>query len=437
MLTLIGLLTMGALVLLLIVGRTSPVIPLISVPLIGALFAGFGPAELTTFFNEGIGKVMPIAVMFIFAIIFFGVLQDTGLFRPLINTMVRVTRGNVVAVAVATAIIGMLAHLDGAGATTFLLTVPALLPLYRELRMSPYLMLLLLAMGAGIFNMLPWAGPLGRASAVTGIDLTELWRGLIPVQVVGAALLILLAIVLGLRERRRIDSGTNTPTAEASQSVKAGIEELSEEARALQRPGLMWFNGLLFLAVLVSLFSGALPAGYIFMIALCIVLIVNYPGGKQQMSRVTAHAGAALNMGMIILAAGTMLGVLAGTKMLTSIAQDLVTVLPEASIPLLHIILGVFGLPMELLLSTDAYYFGLMPIVLEVAGTHGVDPASVVYALMVGNIIGTFISPFSPALWLALGLANLDLGRHIRYSLFWMWGFSLVLLAFCWSWGLL
>lgn len=437
MLTLIGLLTMGALVLLLILGRTSPIIPLISVPLIGALFAGFGPAELTTFFNEGIGKVTSIAVMFVFAIVFFGVLQDTGLFRPLIGGMVRVTRGNVVAVAVATAIIGMLAHLDGAGATTFLLTVPALLPLYRELRMSPYLMLLLLALGAGIFNMLPWSGPLGRASAVTGIDLTDLWRDLIPVQAVGAVLLVGLAVILGLRERRRIANGATVKDVEASSSVMLEAEELSEEAKSLQRPKLMWFNGLLFLAVLVSLFTGALPAGYIFMIALCIVLIVNYPGGKLQMARVAAHAGAALNMGMIILAAGTMLGVLAGTKMLTSIAQDLVTILPDAAIPLLHIILGVFGLPMELLLSTDAYYFGLMPIVLEVTGTYGVNPASVVYALMVGNIIGTFISPFSPALWLALGLANLDLGRHIRYSLFWMWGFSLVLLAFCWSWGML
>ena len=170
MLTLIGLLTICSLVVLLLVGRMAPILPLILVPLAGALLAGFGLEAITGFFTDGLGKVISIATMFVFAITFFGVLQDTGLFRPIIGTMVRLTRGNVIAVTVATALIGMLAHLDGAGATTFLLTIPALLPLYRKLGMSPYLMLLLLALGAGIFNMVPWAGPLGRAAAVTGIE---------------------------------------------------------------------------------------------------------------------------------------------------------------------------------------------------------------------------------------------------------------------------
>ncbi|TLX53670.1 citrate transporter [Stutzerimonas nosocomialis] len=437
MLTLIGLLTIGSLVALLLIGRMSPVLPLIVVPLVGALFAGFGPQELTAFFNDGIGRVTAIATMFVFAITFFGVLQDTGLFRPLIGGLVRVTRGNVIAVAVATAVIGMLAHLDGAGATTFLLTIPALLPLYKELRMNPYLMLLLLALGAGIFNMLPWSGPLGRAAAVTGIEVTDLWRPLIVLQAVGAVLLVMLAVLLGVRERRRIAAaGTLGDGSAGDGEIQSLDAPLSAEAQALLRPGRLWLNGLIFLVVLVSLFTGVLPAGYIFMIGLCVVLMANYRGAKAQMSRVGAHAPAALNMGMIILAAGSMLGIFTGTGMLTSIAQDLVGVLPASLVPQLHVVLGVFGLPMELMLSTDAYYFGLLPVTLEVVAGHGVEPASVVYALTIGNIIGTFISPFSPALWLALGLAGLDLGRHIRYSLWWMWAFSLVLFAVAWAIGL-
>ncbi len=352
-------------------------------------------------------------------------LQDTGLFRPIISAMVKVTRGNVIAVTVATAVIGMLAHLDGAGATTFLLTVPALLPLYKELRMSPYLMLLLLALGAGILNMVPWAGPLGRASAVTGIDVTELWQGLIPVQIFGAVLLVAMAALLGWREKRRRAAGEADSSEEVS--TFGGLHEPSTEELALQRPGRIWINAILLLLVIVALFTAILPAGYIFMIGLCAALLINYPGGKLQMDRMAAHAPSALSMGMIILAAGSMLGIFTGTGMLSSIAQDLVQVLPESMVPMLHIVLGVFGLPMELVLSTDAYYFGLLPVTLEVVATHGVAPSEVVYALTIGNIIGTFISPFSPALWLALGLAGLDLGRHIRYSLWWMWGFSLIL----------
>ena len=435
MLTLIGLLTICSLVVLLLIGRMSPVLPLIVVPLLGALAAGFGPEAISGFFTDGIGRVTAIATMFVFAITFFGVLQDTGLFRPLIGGMVRLTRGNVIAVTVATAVIGMLAHLDGAGATTFLLTVPALLPLYKQLRMSPYLMLLLLAIGAGIFNMLPWAGPLGRASAVTGIEVTELWRPLIAIQGIGVVLLVALAALLGWREQRRIAAGKSGDEGVLVET-STDLHEPSAEELALERPRLLWANSALFLAVLVSLFSGVLPAGYIFMIGLCLALLINYPGGKVQMQRISAHAPAALSMGMIILAAGSMLGIFAGTGMLTAIAQDLAQVLPEPMVGQMHIVLGLFGLPMELLLSTDAYYFGLLPVTLEVVGAQGVEPASVVYALMIGNIIGTFISPFSPALWLALGLAGLDLGRHIRYSLWWMWGFSLVLFGAAWALGL-
>lgn len=436
MLTLIGLLTIGSLVLLLLIGRMSPILPLIIVPLLGALAAGFGPEAISGFYTEGLGRVIAIATMFVFAITFFGVMQDTGLFRPIIRSMVTVTRGNVIAVTIATALIGMLAHLDGAGATTFLLTVPALLPLYKELRMSPYLMLLLLALGAGILNMVPWAGPLGRASAVTGIEVTELWHGLIPVQIVGAVLLVAMAALLGWREKRRIAATAGDSSPSDTDGTFVGLEALSAEELELQRPKRIGVNAGLLVLVIVSLFTGILPAGYIFMIGLCAVLLLNYPGGKAQMARMAAHAPSALSMGMIILAAGSMLGIFTGTGMLSSIAQDLVRVLPDSMVPMLHIILGVFGLPMELVLSTDAYYFGLLPVTLEVVGTHGVAPAEVVYALIIGNIIGTFISPFSPALWLALGLAGLDLGRHIRYSFWWMWGFSLVLFMIAWAIGL-
>ncbi|WP_161866534.1 CitMHS family transporter [Pseudomonas yangonensis] len=436
MLTLIGLLTICSLVVLLLIGRMSPVLPLIVVPLLGALAAGFGPEAISGFFTDGIGRVTAIATMFVFAITFFGVLQDTGLFRPLIGGMVRLTRGNVIAVTVATAIIGMLAHLDGAGATTFLLTVPALLPLYKQLRMSPYLMLLLLALGAGIFNMVPWAGPLGRAAAVTGIDVTELWRPLIVIQSIGVVLLIALAALLGVREQRRIAAGNSSDEGVLVDTSGDLHTTPSDEERELERPQLLWVNAALFLLVLVALFTGILPAGYVFMIGLSLALLLNYRGGKAQMQRIAAHAPAALSMGMIILAAGSMLGIFTGTGMLTSIAQDLAGVLPASLVGQMHIVLGLFGLPMELLLSTDAYYFGLLPVTLEVVSGHGVEPASVVYALIIGNIIGTFISPFSPALWLALGLAGLDLGRHIRYSLWWMWGFSLVLFGAAWALGM-
>ncbi|MGO4888193.1 CitMHS family transporter [Anaerobacillus sp. MEB173] len=436
MLSIIGFATILTIVILLLKGKISPIIGLVLVPIIGALIAGFGITDIGGFFSEGIDKVINVVIMFIFAILFFGIMQDAGLFDPIINKMIAISRGNIIAVAVGTVLIAAIAHLDGSGASTFLITIPALLPLYQRLKMSPYLLLLLVGTSASILNMLPWAGPLGRTAAVLGLDPTELWRPLIPLQVIGLVLLVGMAIILGLREKRRIaqrseiESGYLEAAAAQAITTDENIDtKKQEKENSLARPKLLWINLLLTLALIGMLVWGIVPAGFVFMIALSIALPLNYPKVEDQMARIKTHAPNALLMASIILAAGSFLGILGGTGMLDSLATDLVKILPAFIVPYLHLIIGVFGVPFELILNTDAYYFALLPIVEQVVTGFGVESTSAAYAMIIGNIIGTFVSPFSPALWLALGLAGLEMGKHIRYSLFWVWGFSLVLMA--------
>ncbi|MFU8815857.1 MAG: CitMHS family transporter [Pseudomonadales bacterium] len=426
-LSLVGLVTVLAIIALLVSRRVTPVVALTLVPFLGALAAGFGLSEIGGYFTSGLASVVQVATMFIFAILFFGVLQDAGVFRPMVDFLVRLSGGSVTSVAVGTAVIGMLAHLDGAGATTFLLTIPALLPLYHRLGMNPYLMLLLLATGAGILNLLPWAGPLGRAAAVLELEPVALWHPLIPVQLAGALLLVMFSVILGRREQARVRAHGFHPAAPAAEGQGAVTPGAQAE---LERPRLLWPNLALLLTVLGTLVSGALPSAYVFMIGFALVLVVNYRSVPEQMQRMNAHAPNALLMGAIILSAGSLLGILNGSGMLRSIAADLVLILPAGIVPHLHLLIGAFGLPFDLLLSTDAYYFALLPIVEQIASTHGVAPTTTVYALVIGNVIGTFLSPFSPALWLALGLARLEFGKHLQYSLVPMWIFSLLLMGF-------
>ena len=424
MLSIIGLIAILTIIILLISNRVTPIVALVLVPIVAAVVAGFGTEEIGEFFKTGLGSVMNVVVMFIFAILYFGVMQDVGLFNPLINFMIKISRGNIIAVAVATVVIAAVAHLDGSGASTFLITIPALLPLYKRLRMSPYLLLLLVGMSASIMNMVPWAGPLGRAGSVIDMDPTALWRPLIPVQLTGLAMLIVLAVLLALREKRRI--AKLPPLAEELVEV----EEANVLASELERPKLLWVNALLTIGVIAMLVKGIVPAGFVFMVGLSIALPLNFRGVDNQMARVKAHAPSALMMASIILAAGSFLGILNGTGMLDALATDLVKILPVAVVPFLHIIIGIFGVPFDLALSTDAYYFALLPIVEQIVTGFGVSSVSAVNALVIGNIIGTFVSPFSPALWLALGLAGLEMGKHIRYSFFIMWLFSIALVLF-------
>lgn len=430
MLSIVGLLTIAVIVLLLLSNKVTPMVALVLVPIVGALVTGFNFIEIGEFFNSGIQSVMNVALMFIFAILFFGILQDAGLFDPLINNIIKVTRGNVISVTVGTVLIAAIVHLDGAGASTFLITIPALLPLYKRLRMNPYLLLLLVGTSASIMNMVPWAGPLGRTASVLDVDVTELWRPLIPIQLIGLVLLVGLAVLLGMREKRRIAAKSlqaqDELGVEAESEAAVSLDQQTDDS--LKRPKMFWVNVVLAFSVIGLLVWGKIPAGFVFMIGLSVALPLNYPNVKQQMDRIQAHAPSALMMASIILAAGSFLGILNGTNMLDAISTDLVKVLPAFLVPYLHIIIGVLGVPFDLLLSTDAYYYALLPIVEQVVTSFGVSSLSVAYSMIIGNIIGTFVSPFSPALWLGLGLAGLEMGRHIRYSFMIMWGFSIVLL---------
>ncbi|HEM8295696.1 TPA: TRAP transporter large permease subunit [Providencia stuartii] len=430
MLTIIGILIILSIVTLLMMGKVSPIIAMSCIPFIGALIAGYSIPEISAFFESGINKVSKVAAMFLFAILFFSLMKDLHIFDPLIRLMVKMTRGNVIIVCVMTTLIAGVVHLDGSGAATFLIIIPALLPLYRQLGMSPYLMLLLMCASMGIMNMVPWGGPLGRASAVTGIDAATLWQSLIPVQIIGMAGAVVFAVIMGLREKRRIAAaalkGTSPYLMDSLLPANEQIADVNEQINKPQKP---WINGGLIVASIICLAFGLLSAPYVFMIALSIALLVNFPNLKDQMKVLSEHAPQALGMVAIILAAGAFLGILSDGGMLKSIAEDLTAILPTEWVSKIHIFVGILGVPMDIFTSTDAYYFALLPIIQQIAETAGVDPSSVVYAMAIGNNAGTFVSPFSPAAWLAMGLAGIDMGRHLRYSFGWIWLFSFFTLA--------
>lgn len=432
MLTFFGLAIIFVIVLLLLTEKVSPVIAMVLVPFVGVLLAGFDLAQIKEFYLDGTRSVIQIVVMFIFAILFFGIMGEAGVFKPLIDGLIKLTKGNVISVAVGTVLISVVAQLDGAGATTFLLVVPALLPLYHRLKMNPYLLFLLLAVSAGITNMLPWGGPLARVATVLEANVETIYRPLIAVQVIGIGLTLVMAVILGIREKRRIllEYGSlMTMTSEPEQNPKHDEPSPSK--------GLFWANVVVFLLVMAVLFGDLLPPAFVFMLGTSVALLINYRTPKEQIACINANAGGAIMMATIILSAGVFLGVLKGTGMLDAISKDLVNVLPATLLPNLHYVTGFFGVPLELVLSTDAYYFGLFPVVEQITSDVGVEPTKAGYAVMMGSIVGTFVSPFSPALWMGLGLANLSMGKHIRYSFFWVWGLAVAIMFCSWLIGVI
>ena len=439
LLTIAGLSIIVVTVGLLIWGKVSPVVAMTVVPVVGALALGFGLEDIQEFFSSGLDSVMNIVVMFIFAIIFFGILSDAGLFDPIIRRLILLTRGRVILVAIGTVLIAAVAHLDGAGATTFLLTIPALLPLYLALNMSRYLLLLLVSLSASIMNMVPWGGPLIRAATVIGEDPGEMYQPLIPLQGAALVMLIGLAALLGVREVRRINAKVGTGLVSSGGTVDVHkiaddftarqIEERKDlEGKINSHRVIYWLNVVVVIAVLTTMLAGWLDPALSFVLGVAVLLPLNFNSAKLQIDRMKAHAPNALMMAAVIIAAAVFLGVLNQSGMLESIALSMLNIIPDSVGQYLHVIVGVLGVPLDMLTSTDAYYFSVLPVVEATASQFGVAATSTAYALVVGNVIGTFVSPFAPAVWLAMGLAEADIGKHIRYSFFIMWGFSVALL---------
>lgn len=408
MITALGFGLMLLIVTLILLRRISPLVAFVTLPVIASALAGFGLGEIGKFITEGLKAVAPTATLFIFAILYFGVMRERGLFAPLVNFLLRSTGGKPLAVAVVTVAVTAVTHLDGIGAATFLLVIPALLPLYLRLGMKREMLLCLVVLSAGVMNMVPWGGTTARASAVTGIDASLLWISLIPVQAVGLALVMALAVFLGLRAQRSFQGHGVVAGHQAAQTAEPG-----DDSRQLSPMNWRyWANLALTLIILVCLFTGAFPLFACFMVGLGVALVLNYPSLAEQNQAVLRHASDAMQMALVMLAAGILLGVLSGAGMSDGMAH-----------------IGAFGVPLGMLFSPDAYYFALLPVIRDVAVAAGVDPASVANAMLIGENTGFGISPVVPSVYLAIGLAGVELYKHIRYTVLWAWGISLVMLA--------
>jgi len=466
-----GFLTIGVILALLLSNRVAAVVALAGVPILFALIAGFSPGEIGEFVAGGLGGVVGVTVMFVFAITYFGVMRDAGLFDPIIRRIVRWAGHAPVTICLATTALAMAAHLDGAGATTFLITIPAMIPLFDRLGMSRLTLSVCVGLGAGTMNLLPWGGPTARAAATAGVPANELWVPLIPAQLAGVAAALAIAWFLGTREARRLGRSKDaepgrtrrtfpgfggarktqslTPTtasapagnmgsapAAESTAVEAEVadhveqDELSSEERSLRRPRLLWFNAVLTVLVLATLIVGLAPPELIFLAGVVVALIVNYPGLKQQTARIEAHATGAMLMATTLLAAGAFLGILDGSGMITAMADAATSIIPASAAPGLPLIAGVLGVPLSLLFGPDAYYFGVLPVLNALGEQYGVSGVEITQASLLGQeTVGFPISPLTGSFYLLVGLAGVDIGKHIRALFGWAWLVSIVMLG--------
>ena len=429
-LALLGFATVIAVIVLLLRNVTVPALAFVSVSTITAAIlvatGAFTLDEMADFIKEGVKGVHGTAILFIFSVLFFGVMTDAGMFDKIIGALMKKVGNNVVGVTLMTCLIAIIGHLDGGGASTFLITIPAMLPVYKRLHMRRETLLLICVTSMGVMNLLPWGGPTMRAASVLGVEPNDLWGQIVPMQVVGLVLAVGTAIFWGFQEKKRIAKLGDAAVEDAGKYDDSDSEEKNNE---LARPKNFLFNVILTLAVIIVLVMDIFPSYYVFMVGCALGILVNYRGKKLQNSIIKSHAASGLTMASTIMCAGVFLGVLSKSGIMEKMAIMMASVIPAPMGKFLPVIIGILSVPLALLFDTDSYFYGLLPVLISVGNQFGVNPAHIAIAMVVCRNCATFISPVAPATYLGIGLAGVEIKDHIKYCFGWQWGVSLICLV--------
>ncbi|WP_432562036.1 CitMHS family transporter [Kineococcus sp. SYSU DK003] len=447
MLVALGFTMVAAFMTLIMTKRLTPVVALILVPLVFAVLAGTGTG-LGDAVMDQVGQFAPTAALLFFAIVYFGLMIDVGLFDPLIRLILRICGNSPVRVVVGSAVLAAIVSLDGDGSTTFIITVSAMLPLYLRLGLSPVVLTVVANLSAGVMNIIPWGGPTVRAATALGVSPSELFNPMVPSMLAGMAAVVVMAWTLGLSEKRRLQragrelsldtletvqvvqvvqtvetrelvlaggGGRTRRTSGASAGATGGETPggALDPGRPTLRPKLIWFNGTLTAALLVLLGLDVMPLPFLFMVAAAIALLVNFPKPAEQVERIKEHSSSIVAVVSMVFAAAVLTAVLSSTGMDTAMANWLVDVVPQAWGPHLAVITGVLSMPLTFFLSNDGFYFGVLPILSQAAAEYGISGVEMARASIVGQPVH-FTSPLVPAMLLLVSLARVDLADHHR-----------------------
>ncbi|MFJ2059197.1 CitMHS family transporter [Streptomyces sp. NPDC087908] len=488
MLTVLGFAMIATFLVLIMMKKMSPIAALVLIPALFCVVVGQG-AQLGEYVIEGVGTLAPTAAMLMFAIVYFGVMIDVGLFDPIVRGILRFCKADPVRIVVGTAVLAAIVSLDGDGSTTFMITVSAMYPLYKRLGMSLVVMTGVAATANGVMNTLPWGGPTARAATALKLDASDVFVPMIPALGAGLLFVFVLAYVLGRRERKRIGyltldevlvpeadpvlvtaggrgggvtGGTGGTGASAATGVTGGTVDLTKKSaggsgdapgagpegargpgeasggdegfqgldpnRPTLRPRLYWFNAGLTVALLAAMILELMPIPVLFLLGAALALTVNYPKPAEQKARIAAHADNVLNVSGMVFAAAVFTGVLTGTGMVKHMADWLVGAIPEGMGPHMGLVTGVLSIPLTYFMSNDGFYFGVVPVLAEAGAAHGVSPVEIARASLVGQALH-MSSPLVPAVYVLVGMAKVEFGDHTRFTVKWAALTSLVVLG--------
>ncbi|MFJ2619908.1 CitMHS family transporter [Glutamicibacter sp. NPDC087344] len=466
MLVALGFLMVITFMVLIMTKRMTPLLALIIVPTAFGLFAGAG-FGLGDMIMDAIKSMSGTAALLMFAIMYFGLMIDVGLFDRLVAGIQKLVGNDPAKIIMGTALLTAVISLDGDGSTTFIVVTAALLPIYQRLGLSPVVLTCVAGLTNGTLNIVPWGGPTARAAAALGVEASDVFVPMLPSLGIALVVIGIFAWQLGVAERRRMQrerpelwgtafgggnitgssggtgkgrkggktpGGSSIAVLESVATKGDGTEAATLDGTVLDpnretlRPKLFIFNLILTVAIMVLLVVDVLPLSYLFMIGTAIALVVNFPKVSDQVKMISAHSSEIIAVVSMVLGAAVLTGVLSGTGMVDAMSQWLVTIIPDSLGQYMAVITGLISIPATFFMSNDAFYFGILPVLTEAGAHFGVPAVDMARASITGQPVH-MQSPLVPAILLLVSLARVDLGDHHKKVLWRALVVSLVMLV--------
>lgn len=418
-LAIIGFILIIILMYVLIGEKMSPPMAFIILPLIAAVVSGASIADISLYVNDGLASILNTAVLFLFSISFFTLMSEQGLFDPLVDFVISKVGNKITAIFIAVLLVSTVAHLDGSGASTYLIAIPAFKPIMDKLGVKPVVFLGTVTGLMAAMNIIPWGGPTIRAASVAGVEVSDLYSFILPAVVV----MFLLAIVNAVINSRRKREGS----VDGIVNIADLAGDVTSEPKVSK--GLYIYNLVVTLIMLALLFiDTGLPMHFIFMVAYAFAILGNFRSVKEQGKKIQEYGNNAIVMTMTLFAVGIFIGVIEGSGMVEAMATTIINALPEFIAPHTHWFLALFSVPLMMVLGTDAFYFALLPIVIGIVEPFGISASTVAATFLITGTYGTYISPTVAANYVGVSLAGTTIGEHIKANLPIMWAASIITL---------
>ena len=355
-------------------------------------------------------------IMLLFAILYFSTMLDAGLFDPITNKMIRFAKGDPMKVLMATAIVAAAVSLNGDGTTTTLICCSAFVPIYKKLDMKLMNLGVLIILQNTIMNLLPWGGPTARAMSVLGVE-ADILAYLAPGMILSVLYVIFfVARSMGKKERARL-----------------GIQELTEEelnelttisdpeVLEKRRPQNFVINAILTIVLIGWLVAGSfinsieVKPVVLFLVGTGLALMINYPDLKAQSKRIGDNAGDAVQVVLLVFAAGVFMGLFQGTGMATALTDSIVQIIPKQLAGFWSLIIALISIPGTFFLTNDGFYYGVLIPFAEVGRQYGFTDMQMALASLMGQAFH-LLSPLVAFIYLLLRLTGLDMGEWQKES---------------------